>query len=276
MSDPRLAVTGGNLGILDNRVYLVFGQAFQGGYKPETAPPTFTQIYTDEVRSFNLIETSTTLAINWSSYEALRDPINFRRRDGNIGEVIQPNGKPGLDYYGGVFTPGDHYAAYRAPILISDKGQVRVDDAYQQYFNQYTTALFKLFNARNRTMNTLLLGGIGGYFYEDGKLTTVKKHGAPGPPFVDTVSSLVQRANGSYREFSFAPLPGFYGANSAFFTNPEVPSYNNGVIKLDHLKHTTILGYIYGGIYSPDPQPEYSTSTGATNEVFEVVLTRVC
>jgi hypothetical protein len=277
VSDPRLAVTGGNMGILDGRIYLVFGQAFQGGYKPETAPPTFTQIYTDEVRSFNLIETSTTLAIDWSSYEALRDPINFRRRDGNIGEVIEPNGKPGLAYYGGVFTPGDAYTAYRAPILISDYGQARVDDAYQQYFSQYTTALFKLFNARNRTMNTLLFGGIGGYYYApNGKLTAWKKLGPPGPPWVNTVTSLVQRANGSYREFSFAPLPGFYGANSAFFANPRVPAYGNGVIKLDQLKRTTTLGYIYGGIYSPLAQAEDATQTGASNQVFAVILTRRC
>ena len=50
MSDPRLAVTGGGLGVLGGRTYLVFGQDFQGGY----GATDFTQIYSDEIKSFRI------------------------------------------------------------------------------------------------------------------------------------------------------------------------------------------------------------------------------
>jgi hypothetical protein len=273
IADPRLAVTGGDMDIINGRTYLVFGQAFQGGYIPfTTVPPTFTQIYTDEIQSFKVISKGSTLAINWPTYKALRDPINFRRRDGNMGRVIASNGQPGLTYYGGVFTPGNNDTAYRAPILIRANGQVQVKDNYQQFFSQYTTTTIPLFNARNRSMNALFLGGISVYYYSNGQLA-VNPPGIPGPGWVNNVTALVQGARGRNQEYSLPPLPGFYGANSSFFASPGLPTYRNGVIKLNQLKRPTVLGYMYGGIYSTVAQTSNTAAqTGASNQVFQVVL----
>ena len=74
------------------------------------------------------------------------------------------------------------------------------------------------------------------------------------------------------------PFPGYYGAYSAFMANPPVPTYSNGVIKLNKLKGPTVLGYIYGGIYSTVPETSGNpivaeTQTGASNQVFAVILT---
>ena len=97
ISDARLAVTGGDIGTVGGRTYLVFGQNFQGGYSLPTtpAPPSFTQIYSDEIRSFRIVNTGNTLAIK--GYQALRDTTNFRRRDGNMSDVITRSGQLGLN-----------------------------------------------------------------------------------------------------------------------------------------------------------------------------------
>ncbi len=84
ISDPRLAVTGGDRersagGLISSsartsRVAMLWGEP--------RSPPSFTQIYSDEIKSFRIVTTGKTLAIR--GYQALRDPTNFRRRDGNM------------------------------------------------------------------------------------------------------------------------------------------------------------------------------------------------
>ena len=275
VSDPRLAVTGGDVGTLGGRTYLVFGQDFQGGYAPFTIPSSFTQVYSDEIKSFRIVPKGKTLAIR--GYQALRDPTNFRRRDGNMGTAVTRSGQFGLTYYGGVFTPGAAGGAYQAPIVIGANGKARVVANYQQYFDQYTTVNIPMYNAKSRAMIAVLMGGIGiyDYNYPNGPLTNTTA-GGNSPAWVNDVSSLDQRQNGRDQEYIMPPIPGsgYYGAYSAFFPSPFVPAFSNGVIKLHRLKRPTVLGYIYGGIYSTAQQTTNTTTqTGASNEVFQVTLT---
>jgi hypothetical protein len=52
-----------------------------------------------------------------------------------------------------------------------------------------------------------------------------------------------------------------------------LPTYRNGVIKLNQVKRPTVLGYMYGGIYSTVAQTSNTaTQTGASNQVFQVTL----
>jgi hypothetical protein len=71
------------------------------------------------------------------------------------------------------------------------------------------------------------------------------------------------------------PGPGYYGGASSVFLNPSVPAYSNGIIKLqlNRMKRPTVVGYIYGGIYTTTPQTDPTTQTGASNQVFQVTLT---
>jgi hypothetical protein len=276
IADSRLEVTGGVMSAIGGRTYLVFGQAFQGGYIPTGhSTTTFTQIYSDEIRSFNIVYTPTSLAIK--NYQALRDSTNFRRRDGNMNQVVLPDGRYAIGYYGGVFTPGNNSTAYGAPILIGPTAKATVDSNYQQYFDQYATTTIPLYDAASRAMDTIFVGGISVYSYANGQFT-FNPPGIPGAAWVDNVTTLERRKNGSDQEFIMASLPGNYGAYSAFLANPFVPQYANGVIELDKLKGPTIIGYVYGGIYStvaqtsPNPAIE-ATQTGASNQVFEVVVT---
>jgi len=271
ISDPLLQVTGGDMALIGGRTYLIFGQDFQGGYSLTAPPSSFTQIYSDEIRSFKIIDNGTTLGIK--CYAALRDPTNFRRRDGNMGAVVKANGQKALTYYGGVFTAGaNNQTAYQAPILISSSSKAQIDSNYQQFFDQYTTTDIPIFDKKKKAMDTIFIGGISVYDYANGQLTP-----EPGAPWVDDVSTLVKRKNGSDQEYIMSPLPGFYGAYSAFLANPSVPMYANGVINLDKLKGATVVGYMYGGIYSKVSQTgnsvEEPNQTGASNQVFQVTVT---
>ena len=263
--DPRLAVTGGEMETLGNRTYLVFGQNFQGGYNGNTAD--YSQIYTDEVRSFRIVDKGNALAV--AGYKAQRDPMNFRRRDYNLGPTILPNGRQGLTAFGGVFTPQGN--GYRFPVLINPGGTAKIDTKYQQFFSQYTSANVGLFDSKTRSMDTIFFGGISLYDYNfaTGQFTVDTEL-----PFVDDVTTFAQRADGSDQEYIMpSQLPGRYGSNAAFFASPGLPHYSDGVIKLNRLTGPTTLGYIYGGIYSTvgdttDP-PSQTTSS---NQVFRVTL----
>ena len=264
ISDPRFAVTGGEMLANQGTTYLVLGQTFQGGY---AFPPTALQTYTNEIRSFQ-ISTSPTLAI--SNYQALRDPVNFRRRDGNAGPTLNSSGQTGLSYFGGVFTEPTS-SGYGSPIAVDSNGVAQVVSNYQQFFSQYHTANVPLFDASTGSMFTIFLGGIGLYYNTGGQLT--------GPsvdlPFVDAVTSFATSANGSDQEFIMSPLPGLFGAEAGFFASPDLPSADNGVIQLDQLTGPTIVGYMFGGIFSqvPDPGGSGPGQSGSSNQVFAITVT---
>ena len=58
INDPALRVTGGELSQIDGRAMLVFGQNFNGDYTPGANGN-----YTAQVRSFNIVDNGTALAI---------------------------------------------------------------------------------------------------------------------------------------------------------------------------------------------------------------------
>lgn len=56
---------------------------------------------------------------------------------------------------------------------------------------------------------------------------------------------------------------------------PALSTRHNGVISLNDLRGPTVLGYMYGGIYSTVPATGNNTfsQTGASNQVFQITLT---
>ncbi len=267
IQNPRLQVTGGDLGMIGNRTYLMFGQNFQGGYNGGGA--SISQVYTNEIRSFNIIDSGSKLGI--SGFQAQRDPGNFRRRDGNLAvPTILPNGQQGITAFGGVFT-APAGSVFRQPIVVNSSGMARVDYNYQQYFTQYDSAKVALYDAKSKSMSTLLFGGISLYDYN---FATGTLSSDPEIPFVNDVTSLVQQKNGTTQEYIMpSQLPGLYGAEAAFYATPGLPSYANGVLKLNNLRSGTVLGDIYGGVYSTvGDTTNPATQTTASNQVFQVTL----
>jgi hypothetical protein len=265
ISDPRFRVTGGEMLTIGNRTYLVFGQDFEGGYNGSTAD--FVQIYSDEVRSFRIVDHATALGI--TNYRAQRDPVNFRRRDYNLGPSVAGRGGNALTAFGGVFTPAGN--GYRFPIVIGPDGIARVDTRYQQFFSQYTTANFALYDAKARATDTVFLGGISLYHYNfaTGALTQDS-----GLPFVNDVTTFARNITGATQEYIMpSQLPARLGTDAAFFQARGLPTNSNGVVQLNRLKGPTTIGYMVGGIYSTvDNTTDPATQTTASNLVFKVTV----
>jgi hypothetical protein len=199
--------------------------------------------------------------------------VNFRRRDGNLVPLIGPGGRPQLAFLGGVFTIDT--GGYQSPLIIGSNGRAKVDAAYQQFFSQYSTAHFSLYDRSSGNNFTVLMGGLSLYSYSDGELSPPDFD----LPWVADVTSLVQSRDGSFQEYIMAPIPtvvpgdtGFYGAYAGFFQNSALPTYSNGVIQLDKLTGPTVVGYMYGGIHSIAGFPPPG-GTSASSVVFQIVLT---
>ncbi|HEY0731172.1 MAG TPA: hypothetical protein VGD33_02040, partial [Chitinophagaceae bacterium] len=100
ISDPVFAVTGGQLGMIKNKFYLVGGQKFDGRYNP-MGHGTFIQEYTNQVRIFSVNNSNEQLSFH--SYSSFTDPVHLRRRDYNLIPQIFHDRSEGYTISSGVF-----------------------------------------------------------------------------------------------------------------------------------------------------------------------------
>ena len=260
--NPAFQVTGGQLGKLGNRYYLVMGQTFLGDYFSLSA----VQKYTDQIQSFQMESTAHSLSIR--NYQTSTDVANFHRRDFRMSPVILPGGKPGIEAYGGVFTPTFIPGVWRQPITITSSGKIYVSP-YQQFFSQYDCPQIPLYSAKSQTMQTVFLGGISYYYYDPA--TTPSINYSAGVPFINTISDLVQPPSGADQEYVLpTTLPYLLGAEAAWMPLTSAPTYSNGVIKLDAIHRTTTVGYMYGGIVADAGN---FGNTAAWSGIYQVTLT---
>lgn len=64
---------------------------------------TYTQVYTDAIRKFNLSDNGTIITI--THLPTITDAANLHRRDYNAVPQILPNGSEGVTAFSGVFQP---------------------------------------------------------------------------------------------------------------------------------------------------------------------------
>ncbi|MBK9017619.1 MAG: hypothetical protein IPM82_28210 [Saprospiraceae bacterium] len=76
-------------------------------------------------------------------------------------------------------------------------------------------------------------------------------------PFVKTASRVTRLSDGSYEEVAFdAELPFYTGTGAEFLLAEGLPTLASGIVDYDALPDgETLLGYIVGGIVTPDGQP---------------------
>jgi hypothetical protein len=286
--DDRFAVTGGELFNMNGNFYLVFGQKFTGQYRA-FGGSDFQQHYTEEVRVFNLVPN--TLKIN--SYGATTNTESdhpFHRRDGNTIDDIDPvSGQQRITGLGGVFQPGI-IGAYTYPVYISSPAAPVLQRNANQKFSQYECPVISVYDsAVTKSVYHTFFGGIGHWYYcqTDTQKSVYDLATAQGRndgfPFVEDVSTFLQSADGSYKEFiHINPIPGnrLLGASIPFILSPAMIQqglvYGNGVIKLGKIQQGArlLIGYIYGGIEAQNPLPlQPNTGTFVSNTVFEVYLT---
>lgn len=272
ITDDRLKVTGGEVGLMNDRFYLVGGHLFDGSYNPMGAEfgPGFTQEYTNEIRSFELNDDGTNLSIE--NYSAINDPENLHRRDYNLSPQQFPNGEKGFTVFSGVFNSED------MPFLTTTDvfaGRYKHNATIQQLLSQYHSSKLPVFDESSNTMHTLFFGGISEFqLDESGNLEDDID-----VPFVKTISKMTRFSDGSMQESDlvYVKMPALLGSSSEFI--PVDQYYDEmEILQLETLPFSKILvGYIYGGIESSEENIFFindGTLSSASNTIFKVYLTK--
>jgi len=267
VTDPQFAVTGGQLEKIYDTYYLVGGNRFDGNYNP-MGHPTYSQVYTNAIRKFNIADDGTT--INITHLPAITDAENLHRRDFNALPQILPDGAEGITAFSGVFQ---HTAdlPFLNCVNIDSSGYV-VNNTFQQYYNHYHCAVLPMYSAHKNEMHNIFFGGIAQYYENAGVLVQDNN-----VPFVRTIARVTRNAGGIMTEYKLPlEMPDYLGASAEFIPVASLPHYPNKVLKLDELSTDSVLvGYIYGGISSTAPNIFWTntgTESSASNHVYKVYI----
>jgi hypothetical protein len=280
ISDPMFQVTGGEMTTTSTgQTQLIFGQNYPASYDPRQ-----TGTYTEQVRSFSIVDNVSALSVTNAVYGAPQD--DFRRRDLNVVPMIQNvNGQlvQKVQALAGVFTPS--FGAWTVPVTIDANGTATepdptAADTFKQGMNSYRSANIELYSAKSNTMHTLLLGGISYEYYDPAShqiLSDIQL------PYTNDCTDVVTDPTGKMTQYLLsttfpniaAPTNGnplLLGAETEFFLKDGIATYSNGVIDLDAITGPTLIGYLFGGIAADAPD---GGNTTASNEMFPVVITPV-
>lgn len=268
-TDDFFAISGGQLGKINDVFYLVGGHRFDGRYNPH-GNPTFTQTYSNQIRKFTIEENSNVLIFSIDSI--ITDEVHLRRRDYNLLPQIFPDRKPGYTISAGVFQRQTDLP-FLYPVDITAEGYYPQTE-FNQYLSNYHGAKACLYDAGSNSMHNIFFGGMSQYYYQNGMLIKDDR-----VPFVNTISRLTRFSDGSMQEFVLpSAMPGLKGASAEFIPNQALPHYPSKIIKLDEIGDSTfIIGHLVGGIESTLLNPFSSNSTSETNadnQIFEVWLKR--
>lgn len=269
MTDTVFTVTGGHLAVLDGKFYLVGGHKFMGRYNP-MGNPTYTQNYTNQIRMFKIHNSGTQPTI--SDYSAITDPVHLRRRDYNLLPQIFPDRTEGFMISSGVFQQNVDLP-FLYPVDIKQGTHTPIT-SFNQYLSNYHSANVSIYDSIANTMHHLFFGGMSQYYYQNGN--QVKDDNVP---FVNTISRLARRADGSLKEYKMpTEMPGLKGSSAEFILNKSLAHYSSDIIKMNQFSTDTLnIGHIVGGISSTSSNPfinNQTSNTTAENTVYEVLLVR--
>ena len=266
ITDDVFAVTGGQMGKIHDKFYLVGGQRFDGRYNP-MGHATYTQTYTDAIRNFTIDNSSSQLS--YANYSEKTDAVHLHRRDFNLLPQIFPDGTFGYTISSGVFqTTADLPFLY--PVDINENGYTP-QTGFNQYLSNYHSAKASLYDSASNEMHSLFFGGMSQYYYDG---TTLIKDDLV--PFVKTISLLTRGADGILNEFQLdLEMPDLKGAGAEFIVNEDFSKNFKDIIDLNNNLDSFVIGHIYGGIHSPSLNPfsnNQSSTTSADHVIYEVKL----
>lgn len=274
LGDERMMVTGGQLGLLNDRFYLVGGQLFEGRYNPMGPQhgPGFLQEYTNAIRSFEVLDDGTSLTIQ--DYQETVDSLNLHRRDYNLAPQVFPNGTQGFTVFSGVFQY-DVDLPWLNSVDVDEAGY-SVNDSFQQFLSNYHSAKLPVYSAVQNSMHTVFFGGISRYYLDaNGNLVD-----DPDVPFVKTISVVSRFADGTMTESKIGDLEAYLGAGAEFLPVEDLPIYSgHGVVDLDNIGlGKRLAGYLVGGIESSQPNIFFintGTQSQASPKIFKVFIEAV-
>jgi hypothetical protein len=270
ITDAKFQVTGGRLKKIDNSYYLLGGQKFIGRYNPmgPNNGPGFIQEYTNAIRRFSLSDNGST--INSTHLPSFVDDLNLHRRDYNAVSQILPNGNEGITMFSGVFQK-----ITNLPFLNSvtvDTNGYNVNNSFQQFYNHYHCPTIPLYSEIDNEMHTVFFGGIAQFYDSNGILVQDNN-----VPFVPTIARIIRDSNGTLAEYKLPiEMPTLLGAGAEFIPSRNFPHFTNEIFKLDDLTtNNTLIGYIYGGISSTQPNIFFindGTQSDASSKIFKVFI----
>lgn len=269
ISDPVFALTGGQIGRIDETYYLVGGQKFDGRYNPmgPNHGPGFSQQYSNQIRKFRIKDSGTNLSIETLS--AITDEANLHRRDFNMLPQIFPNNVSGFTIFSGVFQTKANIPFTNTVDVFADK--IAVNNTFTQYLNHYHSSKVAFHDAVNQKMENIFFGGISQYEENAGTLTKNDD-----VPFTKAIGKVAREKDGKLIETKISEMPGFLGAGAEFFLNPQLPLYENEIVKIDQIKAERILlGYVVGGINSTKKSIFFSNTgleSDASKNIYKVWL----
>jgi len=275
ITNDNLAVTGGQLGLLNNVFYLCGGQFFKGRYNPigSGSGPGFIQTYTDEIRKFEIIDDGTTISI--VNYTSSNDTDNLHRRDYNMAPQIFPNGESGFTMFSGVFQHNVDLP-FLNTVDITESGY-NVNNNFNQYLSQYHSAKIPIYDISSSTMHTIFFGGMSQYKLDNnGNLEQDDN-----VPFVKTISKVTRSSDGSMIESKLSiEMPSLLGSGSEFIPVSGNNFYiDNLIVNLNNLPlGNTLIGHIYGGIESSLENIFFindGTQSSASDQIFKVSINKI-
>ncbi|MCL7761874.1 T9SS type A sorting domain-containing protein [Polaribacter sp. Z014] len=274
ISNTNLAVTGGQLGLLNDVFYLCGGQYFKGKYNPQgpNNAQGFIQSYTDEIRTFKINDDGTNLSI--VNYSAQNDTDHLHRRDYNMAPQIFPDGSEGFTMFSGVFQPTANLP-WLNTVDVSASGYT-VNNTFNQYLSQYHSAKIPIYDTDNNTMHTLFFGGLSQYKL-DANNNLIQDDNVP---FVKTISKVSRFSDGSMTESSLGiEMPTLLGSGAEFIpTNDTSIFLTEEIIAINNLQEgNTLAGYIFGGIESTQENIFFindGSQSSASNLAFKVFINK--
>ena len=269
-------VTGGGLERIGDEYQLIFGQNYEGRYRP-----MFDGVYTMQIRRFR-VDFSEGFTAPVESRVSTEAQDAFRRRDLNVLTILE---RGGVGIFGeravalsGVFTP--EVGVWTAPVIVGPDGSVAMQDpslenSLKQAFQVYHCSKASLFNRVTNEAHMLLFGG----------LTVLERDATTGEyirddqvPFTNQCSVVVRDEAGRFQQFWLPTrFPEIladgkelrFGTNAEFFLSDEVPKLHPKVIDLAGIEQSTVIGHIFGGLVADAGN---GGNTGSTGRVFEVIL----
>jgi hypothetical protein len=281
---PLLQVTGGYMAQTGSHspVLLIFGQNFTGFYSDSS-----NGAYTQQVRTFRIVDNDDDFYIVPTENQPVQNPA-YRRRDLNVVPVLRPGSDrphPAYVAFSGVFTESE--GIWTVPVFILPDGQSFManpldSSTFRQGMSNYACPVVGLYSQNTQDMYEIFFGGLTYGFFENGVFNTDEEI-----PFTNEVTTIKIDPVGVFSQYIMAneyptilsvySNPGntlLFGAGGVFIPKNHLPTYSNGVLKLDSLmnKEPQVIGYIVGGIQSTVPNTEFITDSGASPYIFEVTL----
>ncbi len=269
LTDNIFAVTGGQMAKQGDMFLLVGGQQFDGRYNPNNGP-SFTQVYSNQIRKFKLADNGTALSISYQN--TITDANELHRRDYNMVPQVFPDRRLGYTAFSGVFQN-----AVNLPFLNTvdiDSFGYSPNNSFNQLLNHYHSGKIAVYDSVANAMHSIFFGGMAQYYYNAGGNLVQDNE----VPFVSTIGKVTRAANGTMSEMKIGDLTGFIGTGAEVFINHALPLYSNEVIKLNAISQDTVLaGYLAGGISSIAPNIFFvntGTQSAASNNIYKILLVK--